>query len=374
MIPRDCRTLSRQLLYIAVAVSLSLLVAGCGLRSALNSDVVPQQQTITDMAGRTVTVPSNITKIYATSPVGTIFVYTLAPEKLGSWNYYMATRDSKYILPECRDLPVIGGWLGTNNFGNVEDILKLKPDIILLSVLPGRNDTELAEKIQQQTAIPVVVVDVTTDKMDKAYEFTGKLLKQEERAAILAGYCRETVADIEQKRSRISANKKVYYAEGIKGLETEPKGSWHTEAIEMVGGENVAGADIMPGGQIGRSQVSFEQVLAWAPDVIVVGYFPEGESSSYENILNEDKWQNLKAVREHHVYEVPNSPFNWIDRPPSVNRLIGIKWLSNLFYPEVYNYDMPAEIKRFYDIFYHYKLSDQEVNELLERSGGAGHK
>ena len=56
------------------------------------------------------------------------------------------------------------------------------------------------------------------------------------------------------------------------------------------------------------------------------------------------------------MYEVPTAPFNWFDRPPSVNRMIGIKWLANLLYPNVFRYDMAAEVKDFYAKFYHYNL------------------
>ena len=33
------------------------------------------------------------------------------------------------------------------------------------------------------------------------------------------------------------------------------------------------------------------------------------------------------------MYQVPNAPFDWFDRPPSVNRLIGTWWLASILYP-----------------------------------------
>ena len=346
---------------------LLLGLTGCRPPQGMAVNGGQEMRTITDMAGRTVTVPAQIKKVYATSPVGTILVYTVDPGCLGAWNYLMPVGESQYILPEYRKLPVIGGWLGGKNFGNVEEIIKLKPDVILHTRLPGRDEKELADVIQQRTNTPVVVVDSLLTELDKAYEFTGRLLGREERGAALAAYCRETLGDIEKQRSRIAKPLRVYYAEGMKGLETEPRGSMHTSVIELLA-DNVAGTDLAAGGPVGRSQVSLEQVLAWEPDMLLVAYFPEGESSSYESILNEPKWQNLRAVRERQVYEVPARPFNWIDRPPSVNRLIGVKWLANLFYPEVYPYDMPAELKRFYQLFYHCQISDADAAELLKRS------
>ena len=73
----------------------------------------------------------------------------------------------------------------------------------------------------------------------------------------------------------------------------------------------------------------------------------------------------MAAVRNREVYETPQYPFNWIDRPPSVNRIIGIKWLANLFYPDVFHYDMRAETRRFYSEFYHWQLTDSELDRIL---------
>ncbi len=45
-------------------------------------------------------------------------------------------------------------------------------------------------------------------------------------------------------------------------------------------------------------------------------------------------------------------PFGWFDRPPSVNRLIGVKWLASVLYGEDANYDIPRDTREFYRLFY----------------------
>ena len=47
--------------------------------------------------------------------------------------------------------------------------------------------------------------------------------------------------------------------------------------------------------------------------------------------------------------------------------IIGLKWLGNLLYPDVFNYNMVVEVKDFYAKFYHYNLSDEEANTLLAK-------
>jgi iron complex transport system substrate-binding protein len=225
-------------------------------------------------------------------------------------------------------------------------------------------DISLAEKIQGQLGIPVVMVNLPLTEMDKAYEIMGDLLGEKEKAEELGAYCRDTIAEIKAKAAQIPEDKKVrvYYAEGAKGLETEPQGSMHIETLEAVGGLNVA-SGVAEGGKGGFTPVSLEQVLAWNPDVIISWNTEQG--GAYQEIISDVRWAELKAVKDKKVYEIPTSPYNWFDRPPSVNRIIGFKWLGNLLYPEVYQYDMIKEAKEFYKKFYHYDLSDEDAQALL---------
>lgn len=346
-------------------------LAGCTQQTGQEKAAVQNVRTLQDMAGRTVTIPVTVNKVYGTSPVATVMLYTIDPELLAGWSYHMASYETKFIAPKYQNLPVLEGWVAKNDSASVEEIMKVKPDIILLAkylVVPA--DKVLADQIQEMTHIPVVVIDSAIEKMEQAYLIAGQAVGRQERTAQLANYCRETVGAILDKK-QVLANRKpvtVYYAEGRRGLETEPRGSMHTEIIEFVGGVNVAGVDILPGGQFGRSPVSMEQVILWDPEVIFIGYFRDGESSSFPQIMGEREWAGVQAVKTRHVYEIPNYPFNWFDRPPSVNRLIGIKWAANALYPEIYPCDLRAEVQRFYELFYHYRLTEPETDALLQRT------
>ena len=52
----------------------------------------------------------------------------------------------------------------------------------------------------------------------------------------------------------------------------------------------------------------------------------------------------------------------------SVNRYIGMIWLSELLYPDAFNYDLLAETQRYYQLFYHYDLSEEQFNQLCANS------
>ncbi|WP_027634659.1 iron ABC transporter substrate-binding protein [Clostridium hydrogeniformans] len=332
-----------------------------------NTNVAETKRKITDMAGREHTVDGKIDKVYCTSPVGNIIMYTLAQEKLVGIHSKLSDMEKKYLTKEYQDLPVLGGWFGKDNQGNIEEIIKAKPQVVLS--IGDVNDTakSQADKIQEQLGIPVILVESKLQEMDKTYKFLGDLLGVEERAKDLGDYCKNTIEEAKKVESKIPEDKrkKVYYAEGQKGLETDPKGSPHAEVLDVVGGINVAKVESKSG--YGRTQVSIEQVLNWNPEVIIIspdkGVKPEALRNE---ILTSDSWKNIKAVKDKEVYTIPLAPFNWFDRPPAVNRILGVKWMTNLLYKEESNMDLNKEVKEFFKKFYHKDLSDEELKEVIK--------
>ena len=52
------------------------------------------------------------------------------------------------------------------------------------------------------------------------------------------------------------------------------------------------------------------------------------------------------------MFLAPSLPWGWIDAPPSLNRLIGLRWLLQTFYPAEARLDLRADTRAFYDLFY----------------------
>lgn len=352
----------KQLTVCFLIIICTVVLLGCG-NNEIQSQASSTTKTIEDMAGRSLIVPDKIDKVFCTSATGSIVIYTLCPEKLVGWNYDLSPVEKKYILPDYQELPNLGGWFAKNT-GNIEEILKIAPDIVIsLGVI---NDAERsnADQIEQQLDIPVLLVDGELTEMDRTYEYLGELLGMESEAQQLADYCRQTVDEVTAKAEQIPEDERVrvYYAEGADGLETDPQGSIHTQVLDLVGGNNVAEVSI-EGGQ-GLAKVSLEQVLAWDPDLIIS--WNDARGGCYSEIIDSSKWKEIKAIKENQVYQIPHGPFSWFDRPWSVNRVLGMKWAAEVLYPELFHYDLRAEAKEFYEKFYHYQLTEEELDELLE--------
>ena len=108
-----------------------------------------------------------------------------------------------------------------------------------------------------------------------------------------------------------------------------------------------------------------EQLYLFDPDVILLT-----EGGPYAHIGEDEVWQRLRAVQNGDYYEIPCLPYNWLSSPPSVNRILGIWWLGNLLYPEVFDYDMADKVTEFYALFYGTELSREEAEAMLANSTG----
>lgn len=332
----------------------------------------PERVLITDMGGRSVAVPKRIRSVLSRSPVGTLIMYSINPEKIAGQNWTPTENEKQFLDAEFLDLPVLSGWYADGKVGNVEEIIKAAPDVILSAFFqtPGKGVVDQAERIQAQLNIPVLLIDAGFESMPETYGFLGALLEERERCMVLADETRSILEDIVARAVRITENKRarVYYAEGATGLQTDPSGSWHSRVIDMVNAENVARVEIKGG--MGRSIVSPEQLLAWNPEVIIACH-DQGfsrESSAYSTILRDSRLGTVAAIANGRVYEVPYKPFNFLDRPPSINRLIGLKWLGNLLYPHVFDYNVREETKKFFKTYYRIVLTEEQVDDIFQNA------
>lgn len=367
----------RQLLalFICLVMSVSLLTGYSETKAATEEPTQSTEQDatqetaetreITDMAGRKVTVPTaeNIKSVFSAGPVAAIFLYMVAPDKLLGWNYELNDVEKSIILDKYQDL---------SNFGmgdavNYEAVIAANPTITINS---GKiNDAMVSDcdALSESLGIPVVAVDNELNNSAEAFRFMGELLGVEDHAEELAQYAEQVFTDI-NALSDIPEEKKVsvYFGNGEDSLETAPRGSQHAQILDVINAVNVADLELGDGSRV---QISAEQLLAWDPDVIVVNGEPKADksgSSAAEDILSNPDYASLKAVQDQKVYGTPNAPFSWVDRPAGPNRLIGMRWFSALIYPEYIKCDINEEIHKFFDLFYHVDLSDEQLENVLK--------
>ncbi|WP_306153410.1 iron ABC transporter substrate-binding protein [Roseovarius sp. MMSF_3281] len=326
--------------------------------------VPAQARTVTDSAGRVVEVPDNVNTVFAAGPPASILVYVLKPEALTGWPRALRPDERTYIAEPYRDLPETGRLTGRGGEANLERVLQIKPDLIVDFGSVRDTYIDLANRVQQQTGIPYLLIDGRFENTAGALRTMGAALGVPERGETLAQDVEATFARLDSMLDEVPEEDRprVYLARGPEGLETGMKGSINTEIIERAGGRNVADDGGVTKGLV---NASMEQVIVANPDTIVTW-----DRNFFARVFDDPLWRGIDAVRDGQVYLSPTAPFGWIDRPPSLNRLMGLHWMAGLLYPDRWEGDLKADTRAFYKLYYHVDLDDDDLERLLEWAEG----
>jgi iron complex transport system substrate-binding protein len=190
-----------------------------------------------------------------------------------------------------KELPAPGNW----DFVNLESVIALKPDLVILWSKQSESISVLEER-----AIPVY--GVFLNRKEDVYQeirALGKLTGTERRATEIIRYTQEEVARVHKRVQKIPwANRaKVYYMWAQGNLETSCGGSTVDDLIDLAGGRNVC-ASIRQEHVV----VSFENLLSWNPEVIVMWY---NKRKVPADILKDPQWRTIRAVQDRRVYQFP---------------------------------------------------------------------
>lgn len=316
----------------------------------------------TDSVGRKVQVPSEITKVAISGPIAQIAVFALAPDKLAGIAAKWDKTAEEYLKTEYYNLPLLGQLYGGKGELNMESLLSSGAQVVIDVGEPKKTIVEDLDKLQEQTGIPFIHITATNKTMGDAYRQLGTLLNMKTEAEVLATYCDNIYTktlDISNSVEKVN----LLYCLGDQGLNVIAKGSYHSEVIDMLS-NNLAVVD-SPTSKGTGNEVDMEQIMLWNPDVIL--FAPD---SIYKTVGSEKAWQQIKAIKNNKYYEVPFGPYNWLGFPPSVQRFLGMVWMSQLLYPEKAQYDMFSEVKNSFKLFYHSDITEEQYNKLVANSIG----
>jgi len=355
---------------LSLVLPLGCAAALSGCRSAWGDEFFRGMRTIVDHAGRELIIPTaeNLKRVYYTSALAQVFVYSLAPELQGGTGIRFTKQELEYLLPGTDKLKYMGTLSGG---GEIQRELLVKEDIQLVFSISGigltASDQDEAIKLQEMTNIPVVLVDGSFDRIADAYRFIGDIMGRQERAEEIAVFLEDIYKRVVDSVAGVRDEERVslYYAEGPFGIATEPDTSQHALTFEVAKAKNVAAVELNVG--IGMTNVSLESVVEWDPEVIVA-WDDVIRGGADEIIRTDKKWAQIKAVKDGRVYTMPNAPYAWCDRPPGVNRFIGIQWVANMLYPDRYNVDMVEATREFYRRMYWKEITAEQAKELLGNS------
>lgn len=356
-----------RLFFIAITL---LLAAACltGITAA------QETREFTDDLGRTLTLPAEIDTVSPSGPLAQIVLYSMNPDLFVSVASKLTDLELQYLDNRLASLPVTGQFYGSKSTMNAEEIMELNKKLNIDVVLDvGSVKSGMLEDLNTiQSKTDVSFAFITQDKLADiapSYLRLGQLLGMEEQGKNLSSYAENLLADFDAGMKRVGSDKvSLLYVTRTDGNSVSLIGSgeksYHGEIVNYLG-TNLAPASVSSGG-LGDTY-SMEDILRLDPDYIIVAW--DEDHTYYKAIQNSAVWQTMRAVKNGNVYEAPAGPYPWMGNPPSVNKLLSLIWLGNLFYPDVFSYDLQTKVTEFYDLFYHHSLTETEFADLTANAG-----
>ena len=271
-----------------------------------------QPYEVTDLLGRTVTIPAE-TSTYACIGPGALRLYCYVADRdalVGIENMEVksgpAGRPYAMSLENLSEMTIIGPG-GPGNAPDAELLYAAAPDVIFSMY---NSEAAVADELQEKTGIPVVVLsygesEVFDQAIYDSMTLIGQVTGHEDRAAEVVAYMQGIEADLNQRTADIADRPLVYFGcqsnQGSHGIESTVGNYVLFEAL------NIRNA-IAEAGVHQYAVVDKEQILELDPDAIVIdagGY----EILKEDYAANPDLYEALTAVREGKVYM--QMPYNW---------------------------------------------------------------
>lgn len=342
-------------LLLLAALLLSML-SGCTGGTAAPTG----QRTVTDMLGRTVTIPDDPQQICALNPFCAPFVVSFGCGDKMKATVNAIKRDLliQSICPSLKDAVVVknGGVI------NAEALLELGVDLIFLEESTYADDDERAKL--DALSIPYIVLrnDTIQRAMDSVL-LMGEVLGAQERAQAYVQYYQDTLDLVSRTVSAIpEEDRPTLYHSVNEATRTDYAGSITAEWISYTGAKNVSlSAPLTMEGS--SAYTTLEQIFVWDPQIIICN-----EPGVAEYILTDGKWVGLQAVTNGTVYQMPVGITRW-GHPNSVETPLALLWLTELLYPEQFDIDLAAGTKQFYQTFFDFELDDDTIAAVLSGDG-----
>lgn len=251
--------------------------------------------------------------VAAGSPAA-LLVWALASDRLAGWPKKPGAASLAALPRSATDLPELGSLAGVGRPASLEAIAALKPRLIIDYGDIDSEYQDLGRRLQTRLDVEWRLIDGALTRIPDAIQQAGALLEAERRAGLLA----DQATAVLEKWRRAPPGPSFYYARGADGLETGFRGALATEVLEGANWTNVA-----EGSQdIGR--VTREQIAVWDPEVLVTL-----DRDFAQAVRGNSRWRLRRDGSRRRLLLLPDRPFGWIDRPPSINRLLGCAWLAD---------------------------------------------
>ena len=327
---------------------------------------------VTDHAGHEVEVPNKIEKIVIDQvPIlSTYMAYNegKAPYIVGyagSLKQVISNTVLQDIAPELLD--TTNTVQGQSDI-NVEEIIKLEPDVIFYNAKNQDRYEKLAKTGVPCVGFVTMGADTPADPINRYGEWL-KLLEdvfgEEGKMDNFLAAGDDIVKDVEKRIATVPEADRPSGMILWKYVEGTPivagKGTFGDFWLKRLGVNNVA-QDAK-----GYAKVNVEEIYKWNPDVFYLdgpGLLDIKREEVYNNTVEGFDFSNLKSVKDKRVYNSKLGMWNWLT--PNPDAPLVLAWLASETYPEAFkDYDLNKVIKDYYSKWYNYELTDEQIEDML---------
>ena len=321
---------------------------------ATEASVYPM--TVTDMAGREVTIEAEPQRI-----VSGYYISSSACIALGLSDRMVAVEDKadkrpiyKLAAPALAELPMVG----TAKEFNLEACLAAEPDLVILPMKQKDTAATLAEM-----GIPaLLVLPESHEQILEMFTLIGTACNVEENTTALCTYYTSVLEKVEDLTASVAEEDKAvaYICATSSYLRTAPGQMYQGSLLTSAGAVNAA-QDIEGNAWV---DISYEQLLAMNPDVIIVptnNFATDVPDFTVEDVLADAQLSEVTAVANGAVYLMPTGFEAWDSPCPS--GVLGMLWMVKTLHPELYSAEeFAADVTEFYENFYGFTPDTAALN------------
>lgn len=271
-------------------------------------------KTAEDQLGREIRVPDDPQRIVALAPSITEIIFALGQQA----RLKGVTQYSNYP-PDAAKLPKVGSYVRLD----LERIVALNPDLCI--AIKDGNPKEIIDRLQSLDIAVFAVDPHNLESMLEAIQKIGEILNASQNAKTLVTHMRSRIQKIDDLVSRTDRRPRVFIQIGISPIISGGTHTFINELIVRAGGINVAA------GPSAYPHFSREQVLALAPDVLIITSMA-GSGAYAKAKADWSRFSDMPAIRDKRIYTVNSDVF---DRP-SPRLLDALEILTRLLHPELF--------------------------------------
>lgn len=321
--------------------------------SALTPLTAAAGQEVTDLRGRTVTVPDNIDTIAIDDGRFLLALSLIDPDpvsKLAAWpndinrlgeEFYQRTVAA---FPAMKALPVVSS--SAESF-DMESMLAADPDVAVVSLSRGPTDDQVA--MLQASGIAVVFIDFFIDPFKHqapSLELLARLTGNQPQAQAYLALREQHLARISQRLDEGDVSRPTVFVEAHAGITQDccfsPGNGGIGDYIAFVGGHNI-GADVLTKAS---GKLNLEYIIASDPDVYIAtggpalakngglvmggGYSVQDVQAALSRVASRHGIADLSAVSQGRVHglahQLLNSPLD----------IVAVEALAKWIHPQLF--------------------------------------